>query len=247
MNPKRPEARRPGDPPQVYQVHARDGNGRAICGARHKQPPGVCGRHGGELHQNGRCRQHGGRAPGAPLTAGGEFSPTIQRLKAACAELQESELALLSPLPVIAKLAGICFALEERAAQLDSPGFRKALQEQAVLVRAGDPAALKALLELVDRGAAGDATLELLAQNLERLQKRIERALALKIDAERAMTEREMQKALIVWLGQLLGEFGDDPAALRVLSAMTQSLESTFGPLQAERHARQAIEERAAG
>lgn len=238
------QTRRPGDPPHVRKFHARDDAGRVCCGAR-KAKGGSCRVwKPGDLYPNGRCRRHGGRAPGHPLTAGGQYSATIDRLRAACAELQAEESVLLNPLPVIAKLSGICQRLEERAAEGDSPEFRRqslALLEQAAQ---GDVGALRSLGELLRRGVREDQHIEALALNLERLAKRIEAAVRIKLDASRLMTEREMQKALTVWLGLLLDRYADDPAALRVIAAMTDSLERSFGSVVAERQVAAALAER---
>jgi len=90
---------------------------------------------------------------------------------------------------------------------------------------------LNELGALLRDGVAIEHAIEAWALNLERTAKRIEATLATRIARDRAMTERDIQKILTLWLGLLLDQFDDDPAAMRVIAAMRNGLELAMGQL----------------
>jgi hypothetical protein len=187
---------------------------------------------------------HGGLATGRPLTAGGFHAPVMQRLREECDRLARDEAALLNTLPVIAKLHAICSRLEERVATGDVPELRKrALDhyeaaQDASAKQDGATAALelRKLGALLRDGVGVDRALEGWAVNLERLAKRIEATLNTRIAKDRALSERDLQKILVLWLGMLLERYDDDPACLAVIAEMRRGLEAAMGSLYPREH-----------
>lgn len=225
--------------PDGRPVHARNAKGQPICGANTKHGPcGVISR-----MRNGRCNAHGGKATGRPITvakmAAGQHYPVIARIRAECELLARDEAALLNTLPVIAKMHTICEKLEARVESGDTPELRKRaldLYEEAQTASAskqGDVAVLKMrqLGTLLRDGVSLDRAIEGWAVNLERTAKRIEATLNTRIARDRALSERDMQKILVLWMGMLLERYDDNPACLEVLAEMRRGLEAAMGSL----------------
>ncbi len=51
------------------------------------------------------------------------------------------------------------------------------------------------------------------------------------IAKDRALSERDMQKILVLWMGLLLERYDDDPACLAVIAEMRRGLEAAMGSL----------------
>jgi hypothetical protein len=84
---------------------------------------------------------------------------------------------------------------------------------------------------LLRDGVSADSVLEGWAHNLERLAKRIEATVNTRIAKDRALSERDMQKILVLWMALLLEKYDDDPACLAVIAEMRRGLEAAMGSL----------------
>jgi hypothetical protein len=147
------------------------------------------------------CRIHGANA-GRPTTHG-RYSKVGGRL-AACYDAALQDASLLDLQEPIALLEAISQRYMERAAERDTPDFRRsaltlyseAQNAQQKQDTAGMAVALNALGVLLREGADEDRTLKHLAEQTERLAKRIEGAWSVRLARQQAINAKDLVSVL---------------------------------------------------
>lgn len=147
-------------------VHARDSEGRAICGANEKKNGETirCPYFGDELdRQNGRCRRHGGTVKPRRITTGRYADSAWGQL----GKLVEQSAAAGAPTSLVEPLHALDAVLQrygQLAADNDSPEFReRALTLMGEMLSAPDEdrgLATLSLKEHLERGANETRALE---------------------------------------------------------------------------------------
>lgn len=229
-------ARRTKPEPRV--VNARDERNRPICGA--KTRPGAkhpnCHRRDLSL-ENGRCRKHGANA-GRPASHG-RASSLPDRVQAAYSAAI-ADKSLLDLRHGLAVLDGLLAEYGERARENDSPGYRKELARLWRELRAtrapdGDKSAAGQLLlsigALIESGVAQDEAFDRLFDGYDRLQKRVEAAREVRLKGQQVLNARDLETALLRFLGELQTGFSVEGIAGEVASRLLDRLQHAIGDM----------------
>ena len=202
--------------------------GPRTCGAK-RRGGGRCG--STALCPNGRCRLHGGRG-GRPIKHG-RYSQSLGRLAKAYEEARRDP-TLFDLAEPIAILDALSKRAMERAADLDTPGFRKRALELFDAFRAataaGDAAVgaarLNELSTLLRTGCAEDEALAEMGEHVDRLARRIEGAWSVKLAKKNVVNTRDLLAIMMRMLDVVQTELRvDDNAMRRVATAMDGVLE----------------------
>ncbi len=177
----------------------RTGRGQRRCQARKRIALTQCGAIAVEAWSV--CRIHGAGA-GRPTTHG-RYSKVGGRL-AECYSAALQDASLLDLQEPIALLEAISQRFMERAAEKDTPEFRRRAlaiytEAQACQQKAdteGMAAALNSLGELLREGADEDRTLKHLAEQTDRLAKRIEGAWTIRLARQQAINAKDLVSVL---------------------------------------------------
>ncbi len=169
--------------------------GQRRCQARKRRSHEQCG--GAAVGGRPVCRIHGARA-GRPPTHG-RYSKVGGRLAEAYGTALQ-DVTLLDLQEPIALLEAIGQRYMERAAERDTPEFRKralvlytdALECQQKHDAEGMASALGSLGTLLQEGAGEDLTLKYLAEQTDRLAKRIEGAWSVRLARQQAINAKDL-------------------------------------------------------
>jgi hypothetical protein len=180
-----------------WKVHARDDLGRAICGAPTRNEEAryeIC--HKFPVSPNGRCMLHGGRNTGHHRLKHGRYSKALSSSTLSAAyRAAVNDRSLLDLTEPIALLEACLQRTSERVGELDTPEFRQralGLYEEARDASArGDADSFRQhmgeLGRLLREGVQEDSALDDLANNAERLSKRLEAAWQIKLQRKQVL------------------------------------------------------------
>lgn len=133
----------------------------------------------------------------------------------------------------IAILEAMVQGAAQRSKELDTPDFREKARELYKGWRnnsdiAESEKACKELGELLDRGADSDRALSKVADNAERLAKRLEEAWKIKLQKRSAISANDLQALFLVWIDICAQETSQEIAA-RVASRVRLELARRAG------------------
>lgn len=209
---------------ELGRRHYRTPEGRRVCGRLRNRKNRVISNEACQAPPmpSGACRIHGGASPGAPLTAGGRYSRVLTKWKGRF-EAALADKGLLDVRPDIALMDTLVSDLAKRAEDLDTPGWRQellaAFEELSKAIRGGRGKAigpaLKALEDLIRRGADADRVAAELSTVVDRRAERATKTLALRAKTDERITTRE----LMLLLGNLIETLKErlEPETFRVL------------------------------
>lgn len=168
---------------------------RRQCNAQRKSGRGPC--HGPAVVGSTKCRMHGGKGSGAPLTTGrwpkglGKFAADYLAA--------EADQELFDFRRVISALDMICVRLGARAAEYDTSDFRKrALQLFNIAADAEDPmGAMRNLGEFLENGVSEDRAFRELRESCTALAEKIRDAEGVRLAKEQSINVKDANAWLL--------------------------------------------------
>lgn len=206
--------------------------GKRQCTAKSKQTGKRC--MAPPMPEGTKCRFHGGAPRSGRPSTKGRFSKAMGKLAAAYHD-SLNDSTLTDTREPLAALDALTRRAAERAAERDTPEFRKRVQQlvetMATALRGQDVATFTAKLtelqKLAADGAEEDDALREAAEAFERFSERLEAHWKIKLDRKQAINARDLMVVVQRLVDIVRTEVSGDAAA-RVARGFDQVMLSTF-------------------